>query len=74
MKINWKNILSLVLVVAVVIIGVSLLSGDQKEKDEFVYSELVEMFNEDIVYSFIVDPSQQITVKTYVYSTDANGK
>ena len=73
MKINWKNIISLVLIVGAVLVAVSFFSQDKKNEDPFIYSELVEMFNEDIVYSFVVNESQEITVKTLVYSTDADG-
>ncbi len=73
MKINWKNIISLVLIVGVVLVAVSLFSQDKKEEDAFIYSELVQMFNDDIVYSFVVNENQEITVKTYIYNTDANG-
>ena len=74
MKINWKNIISLLLIVGVVLAAVSLFSTQKEKKEEFVYSELVQMFNDDVVYSFVVDEKQQITVKVLVYATDETGK
>ncbi len=73
MKINWKNIISLVLIVGVVLVAVSLFTENNEKEDTFIYSELVEMFNDDIVYSFVVNENQEITVKTYVLATDDNG-
>ena len=66
MKINWKNIISLVLIVGAVIATVSLLDNSRREKDEFVYSELIQLFNDDLVYSFVVDETGVITVKAMV--------
>ena len=67
MKINWKNIISLVLIVGVVLVVVSLFSQNNAQEDRFVYSELVDMFEEDRVYSFVVNEDQEITVKEIIY-------
>ena len=73
MKINWKNIISLVLIVGVVLVAVSLFSQGQAKEDRFVYSELVDMFEEDRVYSFVVNEKQEITVKEIVLLYGADG-
>ena len=73
MKINWKNIISLVLIVGVVLVAVSLFSQGQAKEDRFVYSELVDMFEEDRVYSFVVNEKQEITVKEIVYLWNSDG-
>ena len=67
MKINWKNIISLVLIVGVVLVVVSLFSQNNAQEDRFVYSELVDMFEDDKVYSFVVNEDQEITVKEIIY-------
>ena len=64
MKANFKSILMLVLIVGIFIFAVSMMNN-AKEKDEFVYSELVELFEEDLVKSFVVDESGTITVVSY---------
>ena len=71
MKINWKNILSLVLIVGIVLVAVSLFNDSARDNDEFVHSELVELFEDNRVYSFVVDENGVITVKAL---RDQNGK
>ena len=63
MKANFKNILMLVIMVVAVLIGVSLFSGLGEDKDEFVYSELVELFDENLVTEFEINENGEITVK-----------
>ncbi len=72
MKANLKSILMLVLIVVGFIVAVSFLNNNKKE-DEFVYSELVELFDKDLVKEFTVDAKSQITVIAYQTKTDENG-
>ena len=73
MKANLKNIILLVLIVGVFIVAVTMMNG-AKEEDKFVYSELVELFDYDLVKEFTVDPNSNITVTAYIPDLDANGK
>ncbi len=72
MKVNFKSILMLVLIIAVIIASVSLFtrSGDD---EKFVYSDLVSLFDEDIVTSFTVDGNYTIIIKSLKYKTDKDG-
>ena len=63
MKANFKGIIMLVVMVAAIILAVSLLSPKDKSADKFDYSDLVECFENDVVYSFTVDGDSEITVQ-----------
>ena len=72
MKANFKSILLLVLMVGAVIFAVSVFSTANNE-DEFIYSDIIEMFDEDLVTSFVVDENSVITLKALEYAKDNNG-
>ncbi|MBQ7332962.1 MAG: AAA family ATPase, partial [Clostridia bacterium] len=64
MKANFKNILLLLLLVVSVILAVSFISGSLNKDEELKYSQILEMFEDDIVVSFEVDDSLNLTMKT----------
>ena len=72
MKANFKSIIMLLIIVGIVIVGSSILMDQQKE-DEFVYSELLELFEEDLVRDFVVDNSATMTLNAYVATKNADG-
>jgi len=72
MKANFKSIIMLLIIVGIVIVGSSLLMDQQKE-DEFVYSELLELFEEDLVRDFVVDNTASMTLHAYVATENADG-
>ena len=72
MKANFKSILLLILMVGAVIFAVSVFSTANNE-DEFIYSDIIEMFDEDLVTSFVVDENSVITLKALEYVKDNNG-
>ena len=85
MKANFKSIIMLLVIVMGVLLAVSMFSNSQGEEDAFVYSDLKDLFNEDLVTSFVVDESGIITVKALDpirdefgaitgYKTDKDGK
>ena len=73
MKINFKSLISLILVIVGVILAVSLISNKTKQEDEFVYSDLKELFHYDLVTSFVVNENGTITVK-YLEPERVDGK
>ena len=73
MKINFKSLISLVLVVGAIFLAVSLFSDSTDDSDQFVYSDLKELFNRDLVTSFVVDEKGIITVKYYEPERDGEG-
>ena len=72
MKANFKSIIMLILMVGAVILAVSVFSTANQE-DEFIYSDIIEMFDEDLVTSFVVDENSVITLKVMEYATDKDG-
>ena len=73
MKANFKNIVMLLLIVCGVVFAVTYFSEDTRNKDAVVYSEIVELFEEDLVTSFVVDESGLITIKHLVPMVDSAG-
>ena len=71
MKANFKNIVMLLLIVCGVVFAVTYFSGDTKNKDAVVYSDIVELFEADLVTSFVVNESGVITMKHYVPQLDS---
>ena len=70
MKFNFKGIIMLVLVIAITIAAVSMFSITTDNGDVFTYSDLIELFNNDLVKSFNVDGSSVITVQAFVGERD----
>ncbi|MBE6635066.1 MAG: ATP-dependent zinc metalloprotease FtsH [Ruminococcaceae bacterium] len=63
----------LVVVFAVIIAGVTIFSVALKNEDKFLYSELVGMFNDDLIASFEVDKNLKIKVDVLEPIKDAAG-
>ncbi len=71
MKANFKSILVLIVLVTVVVVGVSFFSSEKAE-EEFLYSNMIELFDKDLVASFVVDDDSVIHLK--LYEADSTGK
>ncbi len=71
MKANFKSIIMLIVLVLAVLIAVSAFSADKEE--EFRYSQIVQMFEDDLVVSFTVDESGVITLTAGSFDTDKDG-
>ncbi len=82
MKSNFKSILFFIILIAVVIVGVSTITGVFYRTDAVIYSDIIQMFEDDIVVSYVVDGDSVITLKTLApelnedgsYKRDAEGK
>ena len=57
MKVNFKSLILLVVIIVGMILAVSLFSMNDEEKDAFLYNEVVDVFNEksDLIYSIHID-------------------
>ena len=70
----------LLVIVAAVILAVSVFTTNLNPEEEFEYSDLLELFEEDRIASFVVEDDLTITVKALVplegggFETDSNGK
>ncbi len=72
MKFNFKSIIALVIMVAAVILAVSIFNPNNSKPEEFGYSDIVEMFNDDLVVEMSVDGNLKLTLKTLVVALDEN--
>ena len=70
MKANFKSILALVLIVVLTILAVSFFSKSADTSKPLVYSEVIEMFNDDRVTSFVVDGNLKMTMKAVDIAED----
>ncbi len=66
MKANFKNIIILILFIGIVIVGASFMMDKSKEDDKFVYSDLVDLFEKDLVRDFVVDEKGTIKLNAYI--------
>ena len=73
MKANIKNIILIVAIFAIIIVSVSIFTSTLKKEEEFLYSDLVELFNNDLVTSFDVDGKLKMSVVALVVKRDADG-
>lgn len=66
MKANFKNIIILILIVGIVIVSASFIMDRSKDEDKFVYSDLVDLFEKDLVRDFVVDENGTIKLNAYI--------
>ena len=74
MKVNFKSILLLALIVFAVIAAVSVFNEANADKTDFTYGDLVQLFEEGAVTSCVVDGDSIVTVKAFQVQTDVNGR
>ncbi len=72
MKANFKSILSLILILGVVLVATSFFS-ERMKNDGFIYSDLVDLFENDLVRDFVVDDKGKITLNAYVITDNGDG-
>ena len=72
MKANFKGIIILLLIIAIAIVGATFLM-DKKDKDEFVYSDLLELFEEDLVRDFVIDNNAVMTLNVFKVTKNPDG-
>ena len=74
MKVNYKSILLLSLVVILVISAVSFFTKANADKTDFTYGDLVQLFEEGTVTSCVIDGESVVTVRAYKVQTDKDGR
>ncbi len=74
MKRNVKSILLLVFIIAAVIVGVSVFAGSLNNDEELIYSDVVWLFEEDLVKSFVVDGNNILKLQVYKAVVDSEGE
>ncbi len=73
MKANFKNIIIFIVIVGLVIVGCSFFTDQSKKEDKFLYSDLLELFEEDLVRDFVVDEKATIKLNAYVVTKNDDG-
>ena len=74
MKANFKSIAMLLVIVLAAVLAVSFFSPKSESGDKFVYSDLIQLFEDDLVKSFVVDENGLMTLETYKYVKNENGE
>jgi cell division protease FtsH len=70
MKANFKNIFMLLFLVVAVIVGVSYFSNSLDKGDKFGYSDVIELFEKDMISSFTVDGNLEMKIWAIAPLTD----
>ena len=73
MKVNFKSILLLILIVTAVIVGVSVINDAFGDSDKFEYSDVIELFDQDLVVRYEMDGDLNLTLWTLVPKLDEAG-
>ena len=73
MKANLKNIIIFILIIGVVIVGSSYLMDQTGEEDKLTYSQLIKIFEMDLVKTFRIDETDTIIFEEYQVEKDQNG-
>ena len=73
MKANFKNILVILIIIGLVIVGTSFLMEKNKNNDGFVYSDLIKLFEDDLVRDFVIDKDATIKLNAFVLIQNADG-
>ena len=68
MKANFKSILILLIIVGIVIAGASYFMSEKDDGGAITFSDIVTMFEKDLVRDFVVDENAKITLNTFVYT------
>ena len=70
MKANSKNVVLLLLLVAVFIFAAVIITDMVAEEDKFEYYELVRLMDEDLIDSFVLDVEGYMTLVTVANNAD----
>ena len=65
MKVNFKNIILLIVIVALMIVGVSIFNGITKKQDEIVYGEIASYFDKNLIKKIEIDENNLVTGVRY---------
>lgn len=74
MKSNVKSVILLIVLIVGIIITLSVFSQSMQKSEDMKYSDIVELFDKDLVVSFKVDKNLKLTLKAIKAERDSNGK
>ena len=66
MKANLKNIIIFIVLIGVIIVGSSFVLSNTNSEEKFTYSDLLYLFENDLVHDFVVDENDTMTLHAYV--------
>lgn len=72
MKANFKNIIMLLFLVLAVIVAVSFFSNSIDKGEKFGYSDVIELFEKDLVSTFTIDGNLEMKIWAYQPLVDEN--
>ena len=72
MKANFKSIAMLLVIVLAVVLAVSIFSPQEKEPETITYGKLIQLLEDDVVTSLIIDENGKAKIKAY--KLDDNGE
>ena len=73
MKANFKNIFMLLFLIVAVIVAVSFFSKTLEKEEKFGYSDVLELFEDNLVVSFEIDGNLNMQIQALKPKADANG-
>jgi len=74
MKINFKSLFLLILIIFLAISAVSVFSNVNKNTDKFTHGKLLDLFDQDLVRTLVIDENSVVTVGVLQKTgTDASG-
>ena len=73
MRANFKNVITLIVIFAVIIFAVSWFTDNFKDEEKFEYSDIIELIEKNLVTSFNVDGDLNINIVAYAPIRDDSG-
>ena len=73
MKVNFKSILLLGVIIVAMLVSVSLFNRGAQEPEKFTYSDAIDYFENDMVLSFVIDGNSSLELVLIQPQVDANG-
>jgi len=74
MKVNFKSIIMLVVMIALVLVAVSYFSSRLDEDEKFGYSDIIDLLKKDEVHSYVVKGDLNMTIYAYTLKYDENNE
>ena len=73
MKVNFKSLLLLGVIIVAMLVSVSLFNSAADEPEKFTYSDAIDNFENNMVYSFVIDGNSNLKLVLIQSEVDANG-
>ena len=74
MKVNFKSLILLILVIFAVITAVSMFNNAKSDNTDFTYGNMKQLFEENAIVECVIDGELVAHIKAYEVKTDKDGK